>query len=132
MSPVGAIFIPFPPKTGTKLLPLPPPIVERVAFVHLETRGGHAFNRREDVEQEGRKHAPLTKALFHSEPPRSHSVVEPYACLHAIVELTNGRDHILWYAKTGEYCPEEGSINGVIRFGKVDNTYIERNSFLPR
>ena len=32
MYPVGAIFVPFPPKTGTKLLhlPLPPPIVERV------------------------------------------------------------------------------------------------------
>ena len=31
MSPVGAIFVPFPLKTGTKLLhPLPPSIVERV------------------------------------------------------------------------------------------------------
>ena len=32
MSPVGAIFVPFPLKTGTKLLhPLPPSIVERVS-----------------------------------------------------------------------------------------------------
>ena len=32
MSPVEAIFVPFPPKTGTNLLhPLPPPIVERVS-----------------------------------------------------------------------------------------------------
>ena len=31
-----------------------------------------------------------------------------------------------------EYCPEEGSINGVVRFGKADKAYIERNSFLPR
>ena len=38
----------------------------------------------------------------------------------------------MWYAKTGEYCPEEGSINGVVRFGKVDRTYVERNSFLLR
>ena len=31
MSPVGAIFVPFLPKTGTKMLhPLPPPIVELV------------------------------------------------------------------------------------------------------
>ena len=32
MSPVEAIFVPFPPKTGTNLLHLrpPPPIVERV------------------------------------------------------------------------------------------------------
>ena len=48
------------------------------------------------------------------------------------MELTNDRDHILWHAKTGEYCPEEGSINGVVRFGKFDKAYIERNSFLPR
>ena len=33
MSPVGAIFVPFPLKTGTNLLhPLPPSIVERVAM----------------------------------------------------------------------------------------------------
>ena len=52
------------------------------------------------------------------------------------MELTNDRDHILWHAKTGEYCPEEGSINGVVRFGRVDGrvdkAYIERISFLPR
>ena len=31
MSPLGAIFVPFPPKTRTNLLhPPPPPIVERV------------------------------------------------------------------------------------------------------
>ena len=38
----------------------------------------------------------------------------------------------MWHAKTGEYCPEEGSINGVVRFGKVDKAYIPRNSLLPR
>ena len=38
----------------------------------------------------------------------------------------------MWHAKTGEYCPEEGSINGVVRFGKVDRTYIEQDSLLPR
>ena len=103
------------------------------AFVRLETRGGHIYNRRkQDVEQEGREHAPLTGVLFHSEPPRAHPVVEPHACLHAIVELTNDRDHILWHAKTGEYCPEEGSINGAVRFGKVDKAGTQRNMFLPR
>ena len=30
------------------------------------------------------------------------------------MELTNDRDHILWHAKTDEYCPEEGSVNGVV------------------
>ena len=38
----------------------------------------------------------------------------------------------MWHAKTGEYCPEEGSINEVVRFGKADKTNMERNSFLPR
>ena len=38
----------------------------------------------------------------------------------------------MWHAKMGEYCPEEGSINGVVRFVKVDKAYIQRNSFLPR
>ena len=91
------------------------------AFVRLKKRGGHVYSRREeDVEQEGREHAPLTKAMFHSEPPRAHPVVEPHTCSHAVVELTNDRDYIMWLAKTGEYCPEEGSINGVVRFGKVD------------
>ena len=33
------------------------------------------YNRREeDVEQEGREHAPLTKALFHSKPFRAHNM----------------------------------------------------------
>ena len=36
----------------------------------------------------------------------------------------------MWYAKTGEYCPEEGSINGVVRFGRVDKAYIQLSSFL--
>ena len=95
------------------------------AFVRLETRGGHVYNRRvENIEQEGREHAPLTKALFHSEPPRAHPAVEPHACSHAIVELMNDRDQILWHAKTSEYCPEEGSINGVVRFGQVDRVVV--------
>ena len=38
----------------------------------------------------------------------------------------------MWNKKTGEYCPEEGSVNGVVRFGEVDKAYLERNSFLPR
>ena len=76
------------------------------------------------LEQEGREHSPLTKALFHSKPLRAHPVVEPHACSHAIVELTNHRDNISWHSKTGEYCPEEDSINGVVRFGKVDKAYI--------
>ena len=37
----------------------------------------------------------------------------------------------MWHAKTGEYSPEEGSINGVVRFSKVDEAYIQRNRLLP-
>ena len=41
MSPVGAIFVPFSLKTGTKLLyPLPPSIVERVEGQQGERRTG--------------------------------------------------------------------------------------------
>ena len=99
----------------------------------LGTRRGHVYNRHEeDIKQEGHEQASLTKALFHSEPLRAHPVVEPHACSHAIVELTNDRDHILWHAETGEYCPEEGSVNGVVRFGKVDKAYIQRDAFVPR
>ena len=95
----------------------------------LKRVAGHAYKRREkDVEQERCEHAPLTKSLFRSKPPRSHNfVVESHACSHAIVELTNDRDRIMWHAKTGEYCPEEGSINEVVRFGKADKTNMERN-----
>ena len=49
-------------------------------FVHLETRVGHGYNRREgDVGQEGRQHVFLTKTLFYSEPPRAHPIFEPHA-----------------------------------------------------
>ena len=62
-------------------------------FVRLQPRVGHVYNRRQDdVEQGGRKHAPLAKILFHSEPPRAHHVVEPHAYSYAIVDLTNDRD----------------------------------------
>ena len=102
-------------------------------FVRLETRVGHVCNRREeDVEKEGREHESLTKALVHNESPRTHPVVEPHACSHAIMELMNDRDNILWHAKTGECCPEADSVNGIVRFGKVDKAYIRRNSSLSR
>ena len=47
------------------------------------------------------------------------------------MELTNDQDNILWHAKTGEHYPEDDSFNGVVRFGKVDKAYIQRNYFLP-
>ena len=84
-------------------------------FFHRKTRIDHVYYRREeDVEEEVREHVPLTKALFHSELPRANSAVESHACSHAIVKLTNDRDHILWHAKTGEYSPQEGLMNEVV------------------
>ena len=38
----------------------------------------------------------------------------------------------MWNANTGEYRAEDGSINGVLRLGKVDRAYIQRTSFLLR
>ena len=31
----------------------------------------------------------------------------------------------MWHAKTVEDCPEEGSINAVVRFGKIDKADIQ-------
>ena len=46
MSPVGAIFVPFPPQTGTNMLhPLPPPIVELVIKNRKITRRIHMSRR---------------------------------------------------------------------------------------
>ena len=30
----------------------------------------------------------------------------------------------MWYAKTGEYYPEEGLVNAVVLLGKVNKAYI--------
>ena len=85
-----------------------------------ETRVGHVYHRREeDIKQEGREHATLTKTLFHDEPPRAHAVVEPHACLHAIVELNSNRNHPLRHAEVGEYYPQECSVDDVVRFGEI-------------
>ena len=74
----------------------------------------------------------LDEDTIHNEPTRTHLVVELYECSHAIMGLTNDRDNILWYAKTDEYSPEEGSTNGLVRLGKFDEEYVQRNSFLSR
>ena len=66
----------------------------------------------------------VTEVLLYSEPPRAHPVVERHACSHAIVELTNDRDHILWYGKTASTCPGEGSTNRVVRFVPQAHTYL--------
>ena len=39
---------------------------------------------------------------------------------------------MLVQAKTGEYSPEEGLVNGVVRFGKIDKAFMQLNLFLPR
>ena len=88
--------------------------------VRLEMCVGRAYDCREEgIEQEEAEHEPLAKALFHSEPPRAHPVVEPRAYSHAIVELTNGHKRFLWHDKTGEYRLEGGSVNGGERYDKV-------------
>lgn len=86
-------------------------------------RVGHVYHRRKEyVEQEEHEHAPLTKAVFHSGPPQARTIAEPHACSHAITELTNIRDNILLHTKPAEYCPEESSVNGVVRLTKIDKS----------
>ena len=95
-----------PPTPRSRFLPQMHQSILDVFFC-LEIRVGHVYNHREeDVEQEGCEHAPLTKAMFHGERTRAHPVVDPCACSHAMVELKNRRDHLLWNAKTGEYSPQ--------------------------
>ena len=64
----------------------------------------------------------LTKTLFHSKPPRAHAVVELHACPHAIVELTDDRNHPLRHAEADEYCLQECSVDGVVRFDEIDKS----------
>ena len=93
-------------------------------FVPLETRVGHVYHsREEDIKQEGREHATLTKILFHGEPPRAHAVVEPHACPHAIVELTDDRKHPLRHVEAGEYCPQVRSTESYALVRSMKHTY---------
>ena len=63
MSSVGAIFLPFPPKTGTNMLhPLPPLIVELVVY-YLRSEKEYV----EYVDKEGRKAWLLVKQDLKSE-----------------------------------------------------------------
>ena len=109
----------FPPPSRSRFLPEADQGVHDI-FVRLETRVGHVHHRREeDIKQEGREHATLPKTLIHGEPPRAHVVVEPHTCPHAVVELTDDRNHPLRHAEAGEYCPQEWSVDGVVRFGGI-------------
>ena len=120
------------PRATSAVAPPPPPrllIFPQVhqsvhdVFVYLKTRLGHVHNRREQyVEQEGREHAQTT--TFHNRPLRVHPIVESQAYSNAIVEVTNDRDHIR-HVKPSQYCPGDGSINGTVRFDKVNKQCIQ-------
>ena len=65
MSPVGAVFVPFPPKPGTNMLhTLPPPIVELV-YVSSKTCEKNAVSFRHifTFMAEGEETSPLSPAL---------------------------------------------------------------------
>ena len=105
-----AVASPHPPPRPLFCLPQVHQSVHDV-FVRLGTRVDHIYKRHEeDIDQEGREYTPLAKALFRNKPPRAHLVIKPRACSHAIVELTNGRDHIMLHTKMSEYCSEESSV----------------------
>lgn len=66
-------------------------------------------NHEEVTKGEGREHIPLVKTLFHGELSRALTVIEPRACSHAIVELTDDRNHPLRHAEASACFPQEGS-----------------------
>lgn len=113
---------------------LGPARVSTIFFVHLENREDHVYHRREYVEQELRKHTLLAEALFHGEPARSldqNAVIDPYAWPHATVELTGGRNNLLWHTKAGDYFPQDCSVDGVVRYSEMDKGGVMRNLLLP-
>ena len=77
--------IPPPPPLHPPFLPQTHQTVHDV-FDRLNTCGCHVYDRREKyVEQEGREHAPLTKASFHSanHPEHTLSSSRAHACMQS-------------------------------------------------
>ena len=76
-----------------------------------------------NVEQQWREHTPLPKTLLHIEHDRALAIIRPHACPHAVVELADDGEHFRWNAKASQDSPQEGAIDGVIGFGKVDKAH---------
>ena len=43
-----------------------------------------------------------------------HSIIQPHACLHAVVELADDGNHSRLHAKTSKDIPQKGSVDGDI------------------
>ena len=74
----------------------------------------------------------MRKTLIHVELIRALSIIQPHACLHAVMELADDGEHSRWHAKTGEDIPQKGSVDGVMCFGGVDKAQVQGSVFLPR
>ena len=74
----------------------------------------------------------MSETLPHVELFRALSVIQPHACLHAVVELADDGERSRWHAKTSKDIPQNGSVHGVICFGEVDKAQVQRGAILPR
>ena len=63
---------------------------------------------------------------------RALSIIQPHACLHAVVELADDGEHSWWHAKTSKHIPQKGLVDGVICFGEVDKAQVKGGVLLPR
>ena len=67
---------------------------------------GHTQCRRENhVEQQWRKHAPLPETSPHVELIPGLSIIQPHACLYAVVELADDGERSRWYTQTSKDIP---------------------------
>ena len=83
--------------------------VVRDGCISEEAFPGHTQYRREKhVEQQWRDHASLPETLPHVELIRALSIIQPHACLHAVVELASDGEHSRWHAKTSKDIPHKG------------------------
>ena len=74
----------------------------------------------------------MPETLPHVELIRVLSIIQPHACLHAVVELADDGEHSRWHAKTSNDIPQKGSVDGVICFDEVDKAQVQGGVFLPR
>ena len=81
MSPVGAIFVPFPPKTGTNMLhPLPPQSLNLSGITSI-----------------------LAAVLTLPQTNPTDAVTRSHTSPHPIVELSDDCYHLRWYSDTSEH-----------------------------
>ena len=64
-------------------------------------------------------------------PARATTIIRSHTSYHPIVELLDDCYHQRWYPDAGEYLPQEGTFNGVVRLLEIYQAHEERHSCLP-